>query len=83
MRIQKELQQYCGLDSYTFIKHYCITQALPILDGLQYEIHPSETKLTTGIFLAGDMQLNGSLNAAMIAGESAALGILETISSSI
>jgi len=83
MRIQKELQQYCGLDSYTFIKHYCITQALPILDGLQYEIHPSETKLTKGIFLAGDMQLNGSLNAAMIAGESAALGILETISSSI
>ena len=83
IRIQKELKQYCGLDSYKFIKHYCIIQALPILDGLQYEMHPSETRLTKGIFLAGDTQLNGSLNAAMIAGERAALGILETISSSI
>ena len=41
---------------------------------------PSETRLTTNIFLAGDVQLNGSLNAAMIAGERAALGVIESIS---
>ena len=32
-----------------------------------------------GIYLAGDEQLNGSLNAAMIAGERAALAIIESI----
>lgn len=81
MRVQKELRQYCGAASYTLIKHFAIAQALPKLDGLQYEMLPSETRLTTGIFLAGDTQLNGSLNAAMISGERAALGIIETLSS--
>jgi hypothetical protein len=44
---------------------------------------PSETRLTTNIFLAGDTLLNGSLNAAMISGERAAIGILETLSGNI
>ncbi len=80
IRVQKELQHYCGIDSYTFIKHYEIPQALPKLDNLHYEMLPSETKLTKSIFLAGDTQLNGSLNAAMISGERAALGVIETLS---
>ena len=83
MRVQKELQQYCGVDSYTFIKHYVIAQALPKINGLQYEMIPSETRLTTGVFLAGDIQLNGSLNAAMISGESAALALVQTLKSSL
>ena len=83
IRIQKELQDYCGITSCKFIKHYNIPQALPKLNELQNEMLPSETRLTTGIFLAGDMQLNGSLNAAMIAGERAALGIIETLTNSI
>lgn len=81
IRVQKELQQYCDVDSCKFIKHYSIPQALPKLDGLQYEMLPSETRLNKGVFLAGDTQLNGSLNAAMISGERAALGIVETLSS--
>ena len=40
---------------------------------------PSETSLTSSIFLAGDTQLNGSLNAAMISGERAALGVVEKL----
>ena len=36
-------------------------------------------KYLPGIFLAGDEQLNGSLNAAMISGEKAALAIIESI----
>ncbi len=83
IRIQQELQDYCGITSCKFIKHYHIPQALPKLNELQNEMLPSETRLTTGIFLAGDMQLNGSLNAAMIAGERAALGIIETLTNSI
>ena len=57
--------------------------ALPKLTNLQYEMLPSETRLTTQVFLAGDAQLNGSLNAAMISGERAALGVIETISNTI
>ena len=56
--------------------------ALPRLDNLQYDILPSETRLTTTIFLAGDTQLNGSLNAAMISGERAAMGVIETLRAS-
>jgi len=40
-------------------------------------VDASETQLTSSIFLAGDVQLNGSLNAAMISGERAALGLLQ------
>lgn len=83
IQIEKELKIYCGGASYSFIKHYSIARALPQIEGLQYEMLPSETRLTTSIFLAGDTQLNGSLNAAMISGESAALGVIETLSSAI
>ncbi|TXD49305.1 NAD(P)/FAD-dependent oxidoreductase [Polaribacter sp. IC073] len=81
--VKKELKEYCSIDSCTFIKRYKIPMALPKLTNLQYEMLPSETRLTTQVFLAGDAQLNGSLNAAMISGERAALGVIETISNTI
>ncbi|WP_437368823.1 NAD(P)/FAD-dependent oxidoreductase [Maribacter litoralis] len=77
--VQKELSEYCGITSYTFIKHYHIPMSLPNLSQLQYEVPPSETRLTETIYLAGDQQINGSLNAAMLAGESAAHGVLENL----
>jgi protoporphyrinogen oxidase len=78
-KVQQELQQECGIENTTFLKMYPIPKALPQLNNLQYEIQPSETRLTDTIFLAGDVQLNGSLNAAMIAGERAATAILSKI----
>ena len=78
-QVQKELRELCGITSSTFIKHYTIPKSLPKLSELHYEISPSETRLTETIYLAGDLQLNGSLNAAMIAGEKAALGVLENL----
>ncbi len=74
--VQKELKELCNIDSCTFIKQYNIPMALPNLQDIQYEMLPSETRLTEAIFLAGDTQLNGSLNAAMIAGERAALEVI-------
>ena len=74
--VQKELKELCNINSCTFIKQYNITMALPNLQDIQYEMLPSETRLTETIFLAGDTQLNGSLNAAMIAGERAALEVI-------
>ncbi|MEM6686389.1 MAG: FAD-dependent oxidoreductase [Bacteroidota bacterium] len=78
-KVQEELQQHCGITDCTFLKRYVIPKALPNLQQLQYSMSPSETRLTTQVFLAGDVQLNGSLNAAMIAGEAAALGIIEAL----
>ena len=79
IQVKKELQEHCGIEVIRFIKRYSIPMALPKLTNLQYEMLPSETRLTTNIFLAGDTQLNGSLNAAMISGERAALGVIETL----
>ncbi|WP_298426820.1 FAD-dependent oxidoreductase [uncultured Kordia sp.] len=76
-KVKEELLQHCGIDSCTFLKHYEIPKALPNLQQLQYTMSPSETRLTTQLFLASDVQLNGSLNAAMLAGEAAALGVIE------
>ena len=78
-RVKRELKEHCGIDSCKFIKHYSIPMSLPKLNDLQYEMLPSETRLTETIFLAGDIQLNGSLNAAMVSGERAALGIMEVL----
>jgi protoporphyrinogen oxidase len=78
--VKKELSEHCGIDSCQFIKQYTIPMALPQLENLKYEMLASETRLTASVFLAGDTQLNGSLNAAMISGERAALGVVEAIS---
>jgi len=79
LQVERELKEYCGIDSCKFIKQYNIPMALPQLNNLQYEMFPSETRLTSSIFLSGDTQLNGSLNAAIISGERAALGVIETL----
>ncbi len=78
-KVIQELSAFCGISSATFLKYYSIPMALPNLTNLHYEMLPSETRLTGTIFLAGDTQLNGSLNAAMISGERAALGVIEAI----
>ena len=78
-QVEVELKQFCGIDHLRFLKHYCIPKALPKLENLKYEMQPAETRFSDAIFLAGDTQLNGSLNAAMLAGERAALGIVEVV----
>lgn len=78
-KVTSELIQYCNIIDAKFIKRYCIKKALPKLSNLQYEISSTETQLTSSIFLAGDQLLNGSLNAAMISGERAAMGVIKTL----
>jgi protoporphyrinogen oxidase len=78
-KVTKELHTFCNISNAKFIKRYQIKKALPKIDNLQYEISSTETKLTSSIFLAGDQQLNGSLNAAMISGERAAMGVIGTL----
>ena len=78
-KVVEELHAACGISDISFLKRYQIKKALPKLTNLQYEISSTETKLKSSIFLAGDQLLNASLNAAMIAGERAAMGVLQTI----
>ncbi len=78
-QVENELESYCGISQVHYLAHYDIPLALPNLTNIHYEMMPSETQLTSSIFLAGDTQLNGSLNAAMIAGERAALAVVEAL----
>ena len=77
--VTKQLQEECTIDHLTFLAVYHIEKALPDLKDIKYEVSPPETQLSSGIFLAGDIQLNGSLNAAMIAGEKAALQVITSL----
>lgn len=78
-QVQEELRNYCGIVELEFLKHYHIKRGLPDLKNIHYELAPTETQLKDTIFLAGDQMLNGSLNAAMISGERAALGVIQKI----
>ncbi len=78
-KVEEELAHYCNIKGGRFIKHYAIEQALPQLEGLQNALQPGATQQTETIFLAGDYLLNASLNAAMVAGEQAALDIVATL----
>ncbi len=78
-QVKRELQRECGIKNLRFLKRYQIPKALPQLRNLQYDATPSETQLNERIFLAGDVQLNGSLNAAMLSGEKAALGLVQVL----
>ena len=59
-----------------FVRRYDIRRALPDLPVLYYEQTPEQTRLNDHIFLAGDHQLHGSLDAAMRSGRNAALGVI-------
>ncbi|QTE21903.1 FAD-dependent oxidoreductase [Polaribacter cellanae] len=79
LKVTEDLKIRCNIDVKKFIKRYQIKKALPKLTNLQYEISSTETKLKSTIFLAGDQLLNGSLNAAIISGERAAMGVIQTL----
>lgn len=71
-KVQEELKEEFGISQATFLKHYSIDHALPELQNIQYQSGSGESLLTERIAIAGDHQLNASLNAAMASGETAA-----------
>ncbi len=78
-QVNEDLQSFCNIKTLRFLRHYKIPHALPDLTNIQYDLTPSETKIKETIFLAGDYLLNASLNAAMLSGERAALGLIEVL----
>jgi len=79
LKVKQELEAICKISNVTYLKTFTISKALPNLNTIAATISPTETRLTDTIFLAGDYLVNGSLNAAMLSGENAALGLLEII----
>lgn len=75
-QVKTELNSLCGISAGKLLKSFEIPKALPNLQNIQYDIPASATQLLDNVFLAGDVLLNGSLNAAMLAGERAAEAVL-------
>ena len=71
-RVKDELKENCNIHDLIFLRHYHIPKALPALEELKNEIVSRDLKLGKGIFISGDTVLNGSLHAAMVAGEQVA-----------
>ncbi len=78
-KVKIELKDHFNIDVIRLIKTYEIPKALPDLKHIKYTSIPAETKYSENIFLAGDTLVNGSLNAAMLSGESAALAVIELV----
>ncbi|NEV94357.1 FAD-dependent oxidoreductase [Psychroflexus sp. YR1-1] len=78
-RISQDLKAYAAIDTIEFKQFYHIEKALPVMASVSYMLPKSETQLKDQIFLAGDYLANGSINAAMLNGESAAQAVISKI----
>lgn len=76
--VQRELEEVSGIKAefFKFVKSYSIHHALPVVEDLRYEIPFTECQVTDSVYLAGDYLLNGSINAAMRSGRTAAEAIV-------
>lgn len=79
--VKVELEALTNIKSAHFKleKIYEIDEALPQVEDLQYHISATNSKIYDHVFLAGDYLLNGSINAAMTAGRSAAEAVILSI----
>ena len=80
-KVKEELKQYCGIDSCEFIEIYKIPKALPDLKKLKKEKTIQDITVDKNVFLAGDTNLNASLNGAMLAGEIAGRAVINSFTS--
>lgn len=76
--IPLELEVISGIkaEHFEFIMGFKIDEALPISEDLKYAKPPHHHEWHDHLFLAGDHLLNGSINAAMQSGRSAAEAVI-------
>ena len=77
--IRAELRKFCGIEAGKLTAHYSIEQALPVVQGQQYDLQSGGYKRGDVQFVAGDYLLYPSLNAAMYSGEQAAEACIEML----
>jgi protoporphyrinogen oxidase len=82
-KVSQDLKTYTGITTLDFKHYYHIKKALPVMQSVNYMLPKSETQLKDQVFLAGDHLANGSLNAAMLNGESAAQAVISKIKDGI
>ncbi|MGY6558211.1 MAG: NAD(P)/FAD-dependent oxidoreductase [Nitritalea sp.] len=68
--VQVELEALTGISAehFVFLTSYHIQEALPEVEDMRYAVNFTQFKLNEHVFLAGDHQLNASINAAMTSG---------------
>ena len=80
-KVKSELKEHFNIEVIKLIKQYEIPKALPDLKDIKYNENPAEMYYSARIILAGDTTLNGSLNAAMLSGETAAIALIDAMKS--
>lgn len=77
--VKKELSQWFGkeVNDWQLLEERTITYALPMQNNVLHNLAKEERQLRKGLYAAGDFQLNGSINAAMKAGEEVADLVME------
>jgi len=80
LKVKQELKEWYGdsVDSWTFLKRYSISYALPGQQHVSNSISKEKVKIGDKLFQAGDHLMNGSLNAAMRSGRIAAEAISDS-----
>ena len=81
--VKNELTVKLKLVPSKLLHFFSVKQALPVMESVSYMLSATETQLKESIFLAGDQLSNGSLNAAMLNGESAAKAVVSKIEESL
>lgn len=78
--VQSELESLTLINSdfFKFIKSYYISYAIPTVEDVKNSIPFTECKIADHVFLAGDYLLNGSINAAMTSGRTAAEAVVHS-----
>lgn len=78
-KVKEELLMYCDISTSSFLRNYHIKQALPDISNATMLPSTQKIKNKNGVFLAGDYQLSGSLNAAMASGEAVAKAVINQL----
>lgn len=78
--VQSELESISRINAeyFKFVKSYYINYAIPTVDDMKYSVPFTECKIADNVFLAGDYLLNGSINAAMTSGRTAAEAVIHS-----
>ncbi len=67
--IKKELSTWMNTTSWNFLKSYPIRYALPQQNSVQYQPDIDAMKVNEQLYVCGDHQSNGSINAALLNGK--------------
>lgn len=79
VQTELELLSRINAEFFKFVKSYYINYAIPTVEDMKYSVPFTETKISDHVFLAGDYLLNGSINAAMTSGRTAAEAVIHSL----